>query len=417
MRAKWLHIDLNAYFASLLQQENPMLRGRPVGVLKDVGRSCVIAASKEAKKLGVVTGSSKYDAKILAPDIVFVPASWTLSLASTKKFRALLQASVPTVELFSLDEAFLSLADCEQLYPDPLILAEELQHKVKEELGEWVTCNVGLAPNRFLAKLTGERSPKGSISVVTEENKDALLAEAEFRDACGIGYRLERRLRSLGIEHPWGINLLDDETLQKEFGPHWSRELRKMGAGEEPEFLARHHERVEQTMKSVGRSITGYKLCTSEKETRRILRNLIEETAVKAREQGLAGREVWVALYGRDAYWSDHALLGEHINRPADIYEKVCQLLEKRQVEFPVIKFAVRLGRLAPAVKLQRSLLPSWQKSEDLALACDQIIRRYGLFAVRPATLLDSRAIIRPEVTGFLGDQQFQLRSTTSWSQ
>jgi hypothetical protein len=239
----------------------------------------------------------------------------------------------------------------------------------------------------------------------------------EFRDACGIGYRLERRLRSLGVEHPWGINLLDDETLQKEFGPHWARELRRMGQGEEPEFLARHHQRVEQTMKSVGRSITGYKLCQSETETRRILRNLIEETAVKAREQNLAGREVWVALYGRHEYWSDHALLFEHINRPADIYEKVCALLDKREARFPVIKFAVRLGRLRPLEKLPRSLLPEWEKSESVARACDEITRRYGLFAVRPATLLDPRAIIRPEVTGFLGDQQFQLRSSTSWSQ
>lgn len=416
MRAKWLHIDLNAYFATLLQQENPALRGRPVGVLKDVGRSCVIAASKEAKALGVLTGSSKFDARALAPDIIFVPASWTLSLASTKRLYALLQNAVPTVELFSLDEAFLDLRDCEQLYPDPVLLAQRLQHDVKEELGEWVTCNVGLAHNRFLAKLTGERSPKGSVTIVDENNKDALLAAAEFKDVCGIGHRLERRLRLLGVNHPWGINLLDDDTLLKEFGPHWAVELRKMGAGEEPEFLARHHQRTEQPMKSVGRSITGYKLCSDEKEIRRIIRNLIEEVSVKARAQNLAGREVWVALYGRDQYWSDHVLLGTHINRPADIYERLGELLNKRDELFPVIKFAVRLGRLESVEKLPLSILPSHQKSENIALACDKIIERYGLFAVRPATLLDPRAIIKPEVTGFLGDQQFQLRSSTSWS-
>lgn len=416
MRAKWLHIDLNAYFASLLQQENPGLRGRPVGVLKDIGRSCVIAASKEAKKLGVITGSSKKDALALAPDMVFVPASWMLSLASTKKFRTLLQDSVPTVELFSLDEAFLDLTDCEWLHPDPLLLAQHLQNRVKQDLGEWVTCNIGLAQNRFLAKLTGERSPKGSISVVDESNTESLLAEAEFCDACGIGYRLERRLRLLGVEHPWGINLLDDETLQKEFGPHWSRELRKMGQGQEPEFLERHHLRTQQTMKSVGRSITGYKLCKSERETKRVLRNLIEETTHKAREQGLAGREVWVALYGHSEYWSDHILLHEHLNRPNEMYELVCRMLDGREAHFPVIKFAVRLGRLAPTDHLPRSLIPGIEKSERLAQACDAITRRYGLFAVRPATLLDPRAIIRPEVTGFLGDQQYQLRTSTSWS-
>lgn len=416
MRAKWLHVDLNAYFATLLQQENPFLRGRPIGVLKDVGRSCVIAASKEAKLLGVQTGCSKREAQELAPGILFVPASWTLSLASTKKFKAILDSLTPTVEIFSLDEGFLFLDDCQNLYPDPSVLAQNLQQRVKEELGEWVTCNVGLAPNRFLAKLTSERAPKGSITVVNEENTESLLAEAEFRDACGIGYRLEKRLRQLGANHPWAINLLDDEVLLKEFGPHWASELRKMGQGLEPEFLQRHNERALQPMKSVGRSVTGFQMCSDSTEIHRVLRNLVEEASFKAREQALAGREVWVALWGRDTYWSDHRLLAHHINRPSEIFAHVKELLQKRPSEFPVIKFAVRLGKLEHTQELPLSLLPQSQKEEQIALACDKIVKKYGLFSIRPATLLDHRRIMRPEVTGFLGDQSFQLRSSTSWN-
>ncbi|MCD8526685.1 hypothetical protein LRY65_00525, partial [Candidatus Woesebacteria bacterium] len=82
-----MHVDINSYFATLLQQENPALRGRPVGILKDVGRTCVIAASKEAKKLGVGTGTSAYEAKRLAPEIVFLPAEFARYLDATKRLK------------------------------------------------------------------------------------------------------------------------------------------------------------------------------------------------------------------------------------------------------------------------------------------------------------------------------------------
>ena len=135
-------------------------------------------------------------------------------------------------------------------------------------LGSWVSANVGIGPNRFLAKVSSETSPKGSVSLVNEDNRDALLASVSFADVCGIGPRLERRLRRIGVTVPYQLNFIEDVVLERFFGPYWSKQLRKMGQGEEPDLLQRID--ALEHMKSVGRSITGYHLCDDEAIIRRV---------------------------------------------------------------------------------------------------------------------------------------------------
>ena len=103
----WAHVDINSYFATLLQQENPALRGKPVGIVKEVGRTCIIAASKEAKALGVGTGSRLQDAKHV-PDLILVPAQFDFYLDATKRLKRLFESLAPTVQIFSLDELLLT---------------------------------------------------------------------------------------------------------------------------------------------------------------------------------------------------------------------------------------------------------------------------------------------------------------------
>ncbi len=213
-----LHVDMNSYFATILQQENPRLRGKPIGVLKAAGRSCVIAASKEAKKLGVTTGCRVKEAKLLAPQIIFVPAAFDIYLSCTQKLKAAFHSVCPHVSIFSLDEAFLDITDDDLIYPDPVAFARLVQTRVKETLGEWVTCNVGISHNHFLAKLASEIAPKGTIFTITQENKDAILAQVPFQAVCGIGHRLEKKLHALGVVNPYAINFLDPQTLLAHFG-------------------------------------------------------------------------------------------------------------------------------------------------------------------------------------------------------
>lgn len=415
---RFLHVDINAYFATMLQQENPHLRGKPIGVVKELRRTCVIAASKEAKLLGVRTGSSAREAKILAPTIIFVPAAFSLYLSATKTLYQLFQTIAPRVEIYSLDEAFIEITDCARLYPDPHALGKHIQQRIKEALGEWVTCNVGIGATRFLAKLASETAPKGSVVEITNDNRNAIFASAKFEEVCGIGRRLAHKLSAIGVTNLLLLDMCSDEEIQRQVGPFWTRELRRMTSGEETHLLSFIDRNPH--MQSVGRSITGYAPCSDERAIARILYNLIEETTYKCRTMGLAGRQVWIGLWGsgrhraahrRDDFWSAHQTLKYSINTPSEMFEiAYTKLYSSWHRSFPVIKFGVRLNLLSPNNAVAIPLFTRERKAARVMAAVDRVNTKYGLFTVRSG-LLANVPIIRPEVTGFLGDKKFQLET------
>lgn len=408
-----LHIDINSYFATMLQQKYPSLRGKPIGVVKDQGRYCIIAVSKEAKTLGVKTGSNVPEAKKLVPRLLLVPAEFDLYLDATKKLKVLFESVSPDVQIFSLDEAFIDITRCRSyLYPSAFHLAKEIQAQIKTRLGEWVTCNIGISHNHFLSKLASEVSPKGSVTEINRSNLDYYLAQADFNSVCGIGSRLERKLRSLGITNLYALNFIDQATLVHYFGPFWSQQLRVMARGEDPHLfsLIDHN----PFMKSVGRSITGFRLCDDEIQIKAILYNLATEVVYKVRKMGLAGRQVHIALFGSNRIgsnriWHRHLTLNHYICHLDEMFDYLYHhLYLSWHRSFPIIKFAVSLSLLQPITQLSLSLLPQWHKTEKVSLALDHLSKKFGLFTVKSA-LLCQIPIIRPEVTGFLGDKKFQF--------
>jgi DNA polymerase IV len=409
-----VHVDINSYFATMLQQENPALRGKPVGVVKSLGRTCIIASSNEAKKVGIKTGCSVYEARKRSKDLVLVPTDFELFLSSTRRLKALFHSLSPDVNIFSLDEAFLNMTGCEtfirQLFPNhrsPSLhdFANLVQKRIKQDLGEWVQCNVGISHNHLLAKMASEIAPKGSVFEINETNVDHILSTVSFQDVCGVGYRLEKRLELLGVAHPYQINLLDDETLLEYFGPFWSKELRKIGKGEETHFFTRSP-KVDH-MQSVGRSFTVYKICDNEDEIKHTILNLTEEAALKLRKMNLSGRAVGISLHGRDTHWGRYLRLKYYVRHSDEIFNLLYHTLyEKWNRTFPIIKFGVYVGDLQPDTTISECWLPQWEKRQKIYTAIDNINNRFGLFTVKPATLLTNN-IIKPEVTGFLGDKTY----------
>lgn len=406
-----LLIDINSYFATLLQQENPRLRGRPVAIVKDLGRTCVIAASKEAKKLGIKTGSNVVRARQLAPNLVEMKAEFDLYLSATKKLADLFQKIAPNVYVYSLDEAFVDISDCSRLYPDPHKLGRNIQQEIKRTLGEWVTSNVGIGPNKFLAKMAAEISPKGNVFEINDDNIDATLATVKFEDVCGIGHRLARKLSRLNIFHPYQIRFYSQPELEPLFGPFWSRELLKMAYGREPHHLRLLADDNRQQMKSVSRSITLWDLVDDKKTIKRVLYNLTREVIYKVRKMNLAGRHVSVGLSGSDHIsWYRHKTYQQFINKTPQMFNLVwTKLMSSWEQNFKPIKFRVSLGLLKNSDAITPSLLPSCQKQEALETAVDEIDERYGLFTVRSGLLWNRKKLIEPEVTGYLGDKDYQF--------
>lgn len=403
-----LHIDINSYFATLLQQETPALRNKPVVVVKELGRSCVIAASKEAKLKGIGTGCSLAEAYQLAPDLVEMPAAFEMYFSATKRLKELFDQLSPSTEVFSLDEVFIDYAQIQKLYDSPYNFALKIQNKVKSILGEWVTCNIGIAENRFLAKMVGETAPKGSVRQVTVANKALILAQTQFKDVCGIGPRLAKRLGRIGVTVPYQINFIPTEVLRSMFGPFWSDELRKMGRGEEPLFLKNLANDLSH-MKSVSRSITGYRLSSSQDLIMSTLYNLSEEVIYKLRKMKLAGRLVFCSLAGNHQFWADHLTLKYYVRHVSEMFDLIkYQLYPNWRNQFPVIRLHVGVSLLKPWSEIQDCWFPGWWQQEQISQAVDTLNDRYGLFTVTSGLLIQKK-IIRPEVTGFLGDKKFHF--------
>lgn len=405
-----LHVDINSYFATILQQENPALRNKPLGVVKDAGRTCLIATSKEAKQRGVGTGTRKQDALRLCPDITCVAASFERYLDTTKRLQKVFADISPSIYIYSLDEAFIDVTDCRtHLYPDVQKLGQHIQSNIKAELGDWVTSNVGIANTRLMAKMASEIAPKGGVLEVTNRNKESILATTPFKDVCGIGYRLSKKLALYNVEYPYQIRFIPDEELEALVGHFWKKELQKIAYGEETHLL-QQLDTPPAHMKSVRRSITGYRLYTKKSEMQHILKNLSLEIVDKIRTMHLAGRQVWLGLYGQESRWSTHQTLQTPINHTQEIANWIQKLYTRWPADFPVIKFAVRLSLLEPDSQAQ--LLPGWQKQESVQKALDIINKKYGLFTAAPGITLPKKDLIYPEVTGFLGDRTYQLRDT-----
>ncbi len=199
------HVDMNSYFASVEQQANPQLRGRPLGVCAYLHKAgCVIAASVEAKKCGVKVGMSMQVAKQICPQMKFIQNDPAKYRAVSSRVFSLFHEMTDKVEHYSIDEVFLDLTGW---YRDEAEAAWALcraRMRIQSEVGEWLRCSVGIAPSKFLAKLASEIKKPNGLTIITPDNLDSVLATRDLEDACGIGKRIRRRLNLLGI-----YNLLD----------------------------------------------------------------------------------------------------------------------------------------------------------------------------------------------------------------
>lgn len=399
-----LHADLNSFFASAQQQADPALRGQPVGILKAKGRSCIIAASNEAKTFGVKTGCNIYEAKRFCPQIILVPADFAKYEILTQKFIHLAAEFSDRVEVFSLDEVFLDITDTAWWFGGPVSLSKKLQARVSQELGEFIGCSVGIAGNKLLAKMASGLAPRRGILQVTAANKQALLARAPFTEVCGIGYRLTRRLAALGINSLPQISAAPQELLLARFGPYWGRRLPQIARGEDDSPVVTTGQ-LKQA-KSVSRTYTLYQDTTDQFKIRALLRNLVEEAVWKLRQMGLVGRQFGLGVRGGGSGRVGHVTRKSFTDSGRLVFDEVSRLWQGFNWKMPLRFGGVWIGLLEVKTNLTQPLFD--QKQDNLWQTIDRVNRRYGTYTVFPASMLGGR-IIRPEVNGYLGDKYFRL--------
>jgi DNA polymerase-4 len=225
-RFGFLHIDLNSFFASVEQQIHPEYRNRPLAVVPTMADTTMcIAASYEAKALGIKTGTQVGEAKRICPEIILVAGSHSVYAQYSHRIAAAVERCCPVAHTPSIDEMVCQLIGREQEPPRARTIALEIKQAIREDVGETLRCSIGMAPNRYLAKIASDmQKPDGLIGLLPSQLPRA-ISHLELRDLPGVGARTEIRLNARGIRTMPELLALDRQGMHKLWDSVWGDRL------------------------------------------------------------------------------------------------------------------------------------------------------------------------------------------------
>ncbi|MGC9223484.1 MAG: DNA polymerase Y family protein [Terracidiphilus sp.] len=287
----WLFVDLNSYFASCEQQARPELRGRPVGVVPMMAdTTCCIAASYEAKARGVKTGTIVADAKQMCPGIVLVEARHELYTEFHHRVVEAVESCVPVTAVCSIDEMACRLIGRERTLRAALDLGIKVKRTIRERVGTMMRSSVGLATNRFLAKVASDMEKPDGLVALPLDILPVALRQLTLRDLPGIGARTEKRLNEEGIRTMDDLLALDCEQAGEVWGSVWGQRLWHWLRGEDFEMAELEHQ------KSISHSHVLAPEMRTPDAAWAVAHKLLHKAAMRLRAQGLWAANIGLAI-------------------------------------------------------------------------------------------------------------------------
>lgn len=392
-----MHIDLNSCFAIIEQQANPLFRHKPVAVAAyDTPRGAIIASSYEAKRLGIKLMLNVREARLLCPDVIILTPDPDKYFDAHRRFKRILLSYTNEVTPKSVDEfvvdfrgskavnAGLSLAD----------IGRRIKYDISQGIGEYVTVNVGIATNRFLAKLAAGLNKPNGLDIITATNLRSVYESLELTDLPGINRRYLARLNLAGIYTP--LQFLDspvwklkNEVFHSIVGYYWYLRLR----GHEIDS-------VSFGRKSFGQQYALGNKTTDIYELARLLMKLCEKTGRRLRRRDFQayGVHLWLSFEDR-TYWAGSKHSRSPIYATQDIFLLARRLLEETNILAKVTNMGVSVYDLQPSTPVQLGLFDNTRLDpRSLAQAADLVNDRYGEFTVVPAIMANMQDIILKRV-------------------
>jgi len=225
---KILHIDMDAFYASVEQRDDPSLRGKPVAVAWRGARSVVCAASYEARVFGVRSAMPAVSAERLCPQLVFVPPDFTRYKAVSRQIREIFARHTELIEPLSLDEAYLDVSVTRSGLPSATATAEAIRAAIREETA--LTASAGVAPNKFLAKIASDWNKPDGLCVIRPHQVESFLTPLSVGRLPGVGKVMEAKLAALGIATVGDLRRVAAADLEQRFG-RWGRRLHELAHG------------------------------------------------------------------------------------------------------------------------------------------------------------------------------------------
>ncbi|MGB7290057.1 MAG: hypothetical protein WBC62_08200 [Candidatus Macondimonas sp.] len=388
---RWLYIDFNSYFASVEQQLRPELRGKPIAVVPVVSDStCAIAASYEAKAFGIQTGTPVWEAKRLCPDLICVLARHEHYVAFHHRLLAEVERYIHIDAVCSIDEAACRLMDNEIAATRAIEIAHTIKGGLARNIGEYIRCSIGIAPNRYLAKIAADMQKPDGLTLLEPADLPERVFGLQLRDLPGVGRNMERRLIAAGINDLRTLWALDASQLRRVWGSIW---------GEKIWYLLRGFDLSEPPTqrRSIGHSHVLAPALRYPIGARHIARRLTLKAASRLRRL-----DYYASVFCFSIRLEDGARYEVHQNcQPAQDNSTFLELLDQawqrslpRTQALRIKKVSVNLQGLVPGHQLQLDLfdhpkqnLQTRQKAEKLSHTLDRINQRFGRDSIQVGML------------------------------
>lgn len=337
---RWImHIDMDAFFASVEQLDNPELNGKALIVGGQSCRGVVSTCSYEARKFGVHSAMPMVEARRLCPHAEFLPGRMWRYEEVSREIMRIFHEEAPLVEQLSIDEAFLDVSGMERLSGDVRNVGWRIKERIKNEIG--LTCSVGLAPNKFLAKMASDLQKPDGFTVITHEKARSFIAPLPVTKIFGIGGAAKQMLAQFGIATIGQLANADRSILQKVFGKNADKvQQLAMGMDDRPVV-------PETAPKSIGRETTFEKDLYTFEDCKAAILELSGQTGYRLRNKGYSGRTVTLKVKFKDFKIITRSISSEgDISCDEEIFNLAVKLLKEVAYENGVRLLGVTVSNL-----------------------------------------------------------------------
>ena len=390
---KIMHVDLNSCFATCEQQASPLLRGKPLVIAAYTSpNGCVVAPSIEAKKLGIKTGMTVRDARVIYPKVIVRAPDPQKYRAIHLQFKKIFQDYSPDVTPKSIDEAVINFTDSHVLFKKSLVeIGWEIKRRMREEIGEWISCNIGIGTNRFLAKTAASLHKPDGLDVISSNNVRRIYEKLSLLDLCGINTRYQARLNAHGIFTPIQFLDADLQRLKKQVfqsinGYYWYLRLRGWEI-----------DAVDFKRRSYGQSYALGKHTDDPQALAQLLMKLTEKMGRRLRKAEYTARGIHVAIVYKDwTFWHKGKVFESEMFTTQELYKRALLVFNKQPERKVVAKLAVSCFDLSKNMAIQESLFNNDEvaRSRRVSGACDSINDKWGEFVITPAVMMGMDKLI-----------------------
>lgn len=378
---RWLYVDLNSYFASVEQQLQPSLRDKPVAVVPvQTDSTCAIAASYEAKAYGVKTGTMIHEAKKMCPGLICVPARHELYVEFHHRVIEEVERHIPVAAICSIDEVACRLMRNEAPEDAATRIARSIKRGLAKNVGEYVRCSIGIAPNRYLAKVAADLQKPDGLVVLRPADLPQRLFPLPLRDLPGVGYGMERRLSAAGIRGMPDLWALSAAQMRAIWENVWGERMWHLLRGADlPEEATQR--------RSIGHSHVMAPGLRDPDKARYVARRLTLKAASRLRRM-----EYYASVLSFSALFENGQWVGDYERcwRAQDsltflhLLDKIWRRTVRKGVR--VKKVGVTLHGLTPAAEIEAELFDNGAdlsarqrlKAEKMSRALDRLNHRYG---------------------------------------